>query len=121
MISKETFKEIKEKVKGTLSKLSEGFSSPTVGLLVGLWGIGAGCYSLMALGNQSGILSFTLGCSVLVIAIVDARSRLLEKQLQDLKCLIKDSTISVPRYKRDAREPYGPNYMTDLESSVKTK
>lgn len=116
-----TFKEIKEKAKGILHKLSEGFSSPIVGICVGMWGIGTGWYSLMALGNQSGILAFTLGCSVMVIAVIDARSRLLDKKIDDLKCLIKDSTISVPRYKRDTREPYGPNYMTDLEAKVTTK
>lgn len=104
-----------------LKLLKDSISSPYIGLIIGLWGVFSGYYSLKYLGNQEGILVFALGCSVLVVAVIDARGMLLEKKVEDLKCLIKDSTISVPRYKRDTREPVGPNYMTDLESNVKTK
>lgn len=116
-----TYKEIKEKAKGILHKLLEGFTSPLMGLLIGVYGIALGYYAFKVEGNPEGVLSFIVGCTVLVVAVVTSKATLIERKIDELKDSLKDATIGIPRYKRDEREPIGPNYIADLEGKVKTK
>lgn len=111
----------KEKAKSILRKILGGFGSPLVGLIIGIYGIVLGYYAFKVQGNPEGILSFTAGCIVMVVAVLNKITIRLERNIDDLKESLKGATIGIPRYKRDTREPYGPNYMTDLESNVKTK
>ena len=112
---------IKEWIKDFMSKLLKGFRSPLMGLLIGLYGIVLGYYIFKVEGNPEGIMSFIVGCTVLVVAVVTSKATLIERQINELKDSLKDATIGIPRYKRDEREPIGPNYIADLEGKVKTK
>lgn len=111
----------KEWIKDFIHKILEGFSSPLMGLLIGLYGIALGYYTFKVEGNPEGVLSFIVGCTVLVVAVVTSKVAIIERKIDEFKDSLKYSTIGIPRYKRDEREPVGPNYIADLEGKVKTK
>lgn len=108
-------------IKDRLKLISGTLTSPLIGLIIGFIGIVEGYYSMRYLNTPNGIISVVVGSTITIIAILDSMRILIEKKIDEVKDLIKDSTISVPRYKRDTREPIGPNYTSDLESKVAQK
>ena len=108
----------KEGIKDFLSKLLEGFRSPLMGLFIGLYGVIIGYYIFKVESNPEGIMSFIVGCAVLVVAVLTSKATLLERKIEELKESLKDATIGIPRYKRDEREPIGPNYNVNHQGNA---
>lgn len=112
----------KEKAKSISSKILEGFTSPLLGFFIGIYWTLTGHYAFKVEGDPEGIFLFTLGCTVMTVAVLDKITIRLERKIDDIKESLKDATIGIPRYKRDERyerEPLGSN--ESLSTKVKTK
>lgn len=104
-------------IKDSIKLIIGSFSSPFVGLVIGVYGIFSGYYSINQ-GVPGGIVSAIVGASVLVIAFVDSVRIYLGKKIDSLKESMQENSIIIPEYNKGS---VPETVIVNLQNKVQTK